>query len=369
MVDLVMLKAPFSKLNLLILFSFLIFENCSKSDNAELDDANQEEQVQITPLKEKASTFLVGAATNAQRLTSGNDYDKMFKSEFGSITAEYQMKMNVILPEKGSYNWSHSDKIVEYAMDNDLNIHGHALVWHNSTPDWLVNYQGTDQEFEQEVKDYITAVVTRYKGKISSWDVVNEGVNDSGGTLRNTVFKQRMGDDYMAKCFQFARDADPDALLFYNDYNMTSNISKQDKVFELIADWKNRNVPIDGVGYQMHIRYNWPSNVHIQTATNRAVSNNLILHFSELDIRVNPNEDITYLTEERANAQKQKFKDVVRIYNTIPDQNKYGITLWGIKDDDSWLLSHHNNNNEWPLLFDSDFKAKKAHAGFLEGLE
>ena len=325
----------------------------------------------ITPLptkslKSASTSFSVGISTSTPKLDLLS-YTQIIEREFESITAEYQMKMNVILPVKGTYNWSKADQIVNYAVSKGLKVHGHALVWHESTPDWLLNYQGTDAQFEQEVKDYITAVVSRYKGKVTSWDVVNEGVSDSAGSLRNTVFKQRMGDDYMVKCFQFAHDADPDSKLFYNDYNLETNIAKQNKVFELIKDWKLRKVPIHGIGFQMHISYLTPKD-QIQTATNKAVASGLLLFYSELDIRANPNKDISTFTLERSAAQQSKYKEVVQIYNAIPMENKFGITVWGLKDDDSWLLKHHNNFNEWPLLFDANFNAKQAYTGFLEGL-
>lgn len=320
-------------------------------------------------LKDEATTFYVGMAIKANQLVDGSGYDVVLKREFSSISAEYEMKMNIIQPTKGNYDWSKIDAIVDYAVANGINVHGHALVWHESTPDWLANYTGTNAEFEQEVKDYITAVLTRYKGKITSWDVVNEAINNSGGTLRSTVYKEKMGDDYVAKCFQFAREADPDVLLFYNDYSVTTNETKQTAIFNLIDDMQANNVPIDGVGFQMHIQYNSPSVSQMQKAVDKAVAKGLKLHFSELDVRANPDKDITSFTPERQVAQKNKIKEVVEIYNAIPTVNKYAITVWGMKDNESWLLSFHNNYNEWPLLFDANFEVKKAHTGFLEGLK
>lgn len=319
-------------------------------------------------LKDAATSFYVGMAVKADQLISGTKYDEILKNEFSSISAEYEMKMNVILPTKGNYDWSKADAIVNYADANGLNIHGHALIWHESTPEWLKNFTGTDAEFEQEVKEYITKVVTRYKGKVASWDVVNEAINDAGGTLRQTVFSERMGSNYVAKCFQFARDADPDVLLFYNDYSVTTNLPKQTAIFNLIDDLKTNNVPLDGVGFQMHIQYNSPSINELNIAVNKVVERGLKLHFSELDVRANPDKDITVFTNERAVAQKNKIKEVVAVYNAIPLANKYAITIWGMRDSESWLLPFYNNFNEWPLLYDANFQIKKAHTGFLEGL-
>ncbi|MDV7187974.1 endo-1,4-beta-xylanase [Lutibacter sp. TH_r2] len=322
-----------------------------------------------TYLKDTATTFYVGMAVKSDQLTDGSKYDEILKNEFSSISGEYEMKMNIIQPTKGNYDWSKSDALVDYATANGINVHGHALVWHESTPDWLENYTGTDAEFEQEVKDYITAVLTRYKGKVTSWDVVNEAINNTDGSIRSTVFSQKMGNDYVAKCFQFARDADPDVLLFYNDYSVTTDITKQAAIFNLIDNMQTNNVPIDGIGFQMHIQYNSPSVAQMETAVDKVVDRGLKLHFSELDVRVNPDKDITELTAERAVAQKNKIKEVVEVYNAIPTENKYAITIWGMKDDESWLLSFYNNYNEWPLLYDTNFEIKKAHTGFLEGLK
>ena len=126
---------------------------------------------------------------------------------------------------------------LSFAQANDMNVHGHALIWHNATPSWVQNFAGTDAEFEAMVKDYITTTVTRYKGKVRSWDVVNEAFEDGVVIpLRNSVFRQKMGDDYIKKCFQFARDADPDVLLFYNDYNMASSATKRTAMFNLVDE-------------------------------------------------------------------------------------------------------------------------------------
>jgi len=247
-----------------------------------------------------------------------------------------------------------------------MNVHGHALIWHNATPTWVENFAGTDAEFEAMVKDYITTTVTRYKGKVRSWDVVNEALEDgSGHPLRNSVFKQKMGDDYIKKCFQFARDADPDILLFYNDYNMASSSTKRAAMFELVDGLGDL---IDGVGGQMHISYNGPAASQIQSLADGVVSRNLKLHFSELDIRANPSNDQTSLTSQRAAEQRAKYKEVVEIYNSIPLDNKFALTVWGVRDNESWLIDFWGNP-DWPLLFDENYNKKEAYYGYLEGLQ
>lgn len=323
-----------------------------------------------------ANPFFVGVAIKANQLTTGSAYDVVLKNEFSSITAEYEMKMNPISTASGVYNWTAADKIVNYGNDNNINVHGHALVWHNAVPDWLKNYKGTDAEFSLEVKKYITDVVTHYAGKVKSWDVVNEAVEDNG-TMRNTVFLTRMGANYVRDCFKWAREAanaagDKNLLLFYNDYATSDNITKQNKMYTIIDDLKTNSF-IDGVGFQMHNTYLSPTKTQIETDINRAVAKGLKIHISELDIAMNPKGDVTSLTNERSLLQKEKYKEIVKIYNALPAVNKYALSIWGFKDNESWIpynsVDLNRPWNDWPLLYDNEFKLKSAHTGFLQGLD
>ena len=319
-----------------------------------------------TSLKDTATTFAIGNITRSSWVTGGGKYIELLKNEFNSLTSEYEMKMNVMYPSQGTYDFSAADAIVNFAQANDMYVHGHALIWHNATPSWVEDFSGTDAEFEAMVKDYITTTVTRYKGKVRSWDVVNEALEDGDGhPLRNSVFKQKMGDDYIKKCFQFARDADPDVLLFYNDYNMASSASKRSAMFALVDSLGDL---IDGVGAQMHISYNGPSASQIQSLAHGVVSRNLKLHFAELDIRANPDNDLTALSNDRAKAQSAKYKEVAAIYNSIPLDNKFALTLWGVRDNESWLIDFWGNP-DWPLLFDANYNKKSSYFGYLEGLK
>ncbi len=323
-----------------------------------------------------AHPFFIGMAIKASQLTTGSPYDVILKNEFSSISAEYEMKMDQISTASGVYNWTVADKIVAYGNSNGINVHGHALVWHNSVPQWLKDFSGTDAEFAAEVKKYITDVVTHYAGKVKSWDVVNEAVDDNGTSMRNTIFLKRMGANYVKDCFQWARNAaiaagDNSLLLFYNDYATSTNLAKQDKVFNIIDDLKTSNL-IDGIGFQMHNNYLNPTKAQIETDLNKAVAKGLKIHVSELDIQVNQSNDISTFTNERRLAQKEKYKEIVKLYNGLPAANKYALTVWGMKDNESWIpfsteLNHPGN--DWPLLYDSNFAIKSSHTGFLEGLD
>lgn len=324
----------------------------------------------IETLKSSATNFFVGIAVNPDRVADAT-YTEVYEREFNSVTAENAMKMRSIFTNLNGmdivYDWSKSDAIVDYAEANGMNIHGHALVWHESVPDALQNFTGTDAEFEAIVESYITAVVTRYKGKIDSWDVVNEAISDNSSSLRPTIFRQKMGENYVQKCFQFARNADPDVKLFYNDYNMTTDALKRSGALNLIDNLITNNL-IDGMGYQMHININTPNENQMRVATNELVNRNLLIHYSELDVRTNPNGSAREFTDALAFAQREKVSQVTRVYNSIPDENKYALTLWGLKDDDSWITPRFNIL-DWPLLFDDNFGKKEAYFGFIEGLQ
>ncbi|MDX6746615.1 endo-1,4-beta-xylanase [Polaribacter sp. PL03] len=317
-------------------------------------------------LKDAAATFFVGNITRSSRVNSGGKHTELLKTYFSSITSEYEMKMDRMHPSEGNFDFTAADAIVNFGVENGINVHGHALIWHNATPDWVKNFSGSDAEFEVMVKNYIVTTVTRYKGKIASWDVVNEAIDDgSGNPLRNSIFKQKMGDDYIKKCYQWAREADPDCLLFYNDYNMASTPSKRAAMFKIVDSLGDL---IDGVGAQMHINYNFPSKANIQAVADGTVSRGLKLHFAELDIRANPDNNQTSLTAERANLQKAKFAEVVKIYNSIPLENKYALTVWGLRDNETWLTDFWGHI-DWPLMFNEDYSKKPAYDGFIEGLQ
>lgn len=321
--------------------------------------------VNTTPaLKDFATTFSMGMAVRSDRLT-GN-HNEVLVREFNNLTAEFEMKMDQIYKSQDNFDFTAADAIVDYGIANNMDIHGHTLVWYNSIPSWMNSFSGTNAEFEALVKDYITTVMQRYAGKVRSWDVVNEAIEDNTNVLRNSIFRQKMGDNFIEKCYQYARAADPNAILFYNDYNVTFDTGKQAAMFAIVDELKTKNL-IDGIGAQMHISFNFPSRAQIQSVVDGTVSRGLKMHFAELDIRVNPNNDITFLTEQRAIAQQNKAKEVVEIYNAIPEANKFALTLWGMRDSESWLPAFWGQP-DWGLFYNEDFTPKKAHTGLLEGL-
>ena len=310
--------------------------------------------------------FPVGVAFRSSHLGSAQ-HTRVVSRTFSSITAEYEMKMSPLSGGGGIYNWQAVDDLVSYAKTQDMQVHGHALVWHETVPAWLENFSGSDQEFEEAVKEYITTVVDRYKDDVVSWDVVNEAFDNNTGDLRNSVFRRRMGDDYMARTFQYARDADPDVLLFYNDYGAPYDANKRAAILSMVDDFQSRGIPLDGVGLQVHVTYTFPPISAVTAMMEAIVNRGLKVHLSELDVRVNPDGVLATLTPARSQAQRDRVNEIVSAFMALPDDKRFAITMWGLRDPESWLIEFWGNP-EWPLLFDADFEAKPAYEGFLEAL-
>ncbi len=309
----------------------------------------------------------VGVAIQARHL-SEPERTAVIKNVFNSITAEWEMKMNPISTGPGSYNWTGADALVDFAEENGMQVHGHTLVWHQTTPSWLESFPGDNEAFEQAVKEYVTTVIQRYKGRVVSWDVINEAFDDARGALRNSVFRRRMGPDYIARLFQYAREADPDLLLFYNDYGLTWSLPKRRAVMNMLDDFQEREIPIDGVGLQMHMAWDSPSLEAITATIDEVVKRGLKVHLSELDVRINTDGSLQAWDEERGNIQKQRVKEVVAAFNQIPEEQRFAITLWGLRDPDTWLIDFYDQP-EWPLLFDARLLPKPAYYGFVEALQ
>tara|TARA_R110002049_G_scaffold5532_3_gene37852 strand:- start:1602 stop:2690 length:1089 start_codon:yes stop_codon:yes gene_type:complete len=320
--------------------------------------------------------FKIGNIVSATKLASSSAGNVKFRevlgNDYNSITAENDMKMANMFPSPDTYDWSDGDAIVAYAKENNLRVHGHALVWHSSIPGWLSSFQGTDAEFEAQIQGYVKATVAHFalekdaegNSVVTGWDAVNEYFD--GGAIRSSLFTQRIGEDYINKIFTWAREADSDVKLFYNDFNVAGEPVKRAKIIALVNDMISNNIPIDGVGMQMHFNYDWPTS-DIPLAIQQISDLGLLVHASELDVRANPNSDITNLTQERAAQQATQYQNTAYYYTTtVPENQQYGITIWGFRDQDSWRF---NNGNDWPLLYDNDFNTKASYNGFVEGLK
>jgi endo-1,4-beta-xylanase len=314
--------------------------------------------------------FPIGVAVSPMALKS--DEADLIRQQFNSLTAENAMKMGPIHPKEDTYNWAGADSIVAFAQRHGLKLRGHTLVWHNQTPSWLfVDNNGNTVSKEvllQRMKAHITTVVNRYKGKIYAWDVVNEAVSDKEGEyLRPSRFLEIIGEEYIAKAFQWAHEADPNAQLFYNDYDEINPV-KREKMHRLVKSLKDAGIPIHGVGLQGHWAVNEPSRQQLEETLRRFADLGLKMQITELDISVYPKEHAarerrpedanTAFSPDREQQQEAVYKMSFELFRKYKDAIS-GITFWNISDRRSWLDNFPvRGRKDYPLLFDKDLKPK-----------
>lgn len=208
-----------------------------------------------------AAKFYMGTALNLDQIYEKDPVtDSIIRTHFNAIVAENCMKSVNIHPEKDRYFWEDADAFVAYGEKNDMFITGHTLAWHSQTPDWLfVDENGNDvdrDEMIQRLESHIAAVMGRYKGKVKGWDVVNEAINDDG-TIRESKFYKIIGPDWIEIAFKAAAKADPDAELYYNDYNLSSPV-KSKAVYEMVKSMQAKGIKVDGIGMQGHLNMDAP---------------------------------------------------------------------------------------------------------------
>jgi endo-1,4-beta-xylanase len=346
----------------------LLLAACNGDDEEVGPDDEEEETETATILKEKAS-FGIGAAVKSADLKGV--YSATVTGHFNQITGEYEMKMEEIWSGDNQYNWSRADALVNFATANKMKVHGHALLWYKTFPTWFKNANYDSATFETNVKAYIETVVNRYKGKVISWDVANEIFNDNG-TLRSVdcpVFKT-FNDPiaFYGRCFQYARSTDSDTKLFYNDYSVVVAGSKRYSIKQMVNRFKTEGYPIDGLGDQFHYSVNTDKTT-IKNGLNDMATTGLLIHISELDLKVNVNQSDTYeFSASEQQKQADAYQYIVETFEGIPQAQKFAITTWGVSDKSTWLTSWWHEK-EYPLLFDAEFKKKPAYDGFLKGLK
>ncbi|MHA8095643.1 endo-1,4-beta-xylanase [Aquirufa antheringensis] len=320
--------------------------------------------VNAQSLLKDAVSFRLGASVNPRMLVENEAYRNIASNEFTSLTAENHMKMMLIHPAADRFDFTKGDEIVAFAAKTGKRMHGHTLVWHNQVPQWMKDFQGDQKAWEEMLKNHIQTVVTQYKGQVSGWDVVNESFLDDG-SLRPSLWADHIP-DYIAKSFQWAHEADPNALLFYNDYGQDGHPKKMQAILDLVADLKKRKIPIHGLGLQMHINVD-SKRTEISRVIEQSAQTGLAIHFSELDIVVNPKNNPEYIYE--ANTQNELFQFIFTSFRAIPARQQYGITFWNISDKDTWLRGYFKRPKEYPLLFDETYVKKPGYHSLVNYLQ
>ena len=315
--------------------------------------------MQVDPLRDAARSAgkLVGAAVQSGFLGDGR-YSGVLSRHFNYLTAEYEMKWDPIERTRGTNDFRGGDAIVSYALGNGMQVKGHAVVWHGSVPAWVNGLSSADLRVAFE--SHIRSVAEHFRGRVYAWDVVNEAVADDGSGLRDTVFRQKLGDQYIADAFRIARQADPQALLFYNDYGGEGLNQKSNRIYELVQNLRAQGIPIDGVGLQMHITAsNPPNTASVASNMQRLAALGLSVNISEMDVRVR---DLPAQT--KLETQRSVYRAIVAV--CVAEPRCDGITFWGFTDAYSWIDAQFGADD--PLLFDDQYGAKPAYYGVLDAL-
>ncbi|GEM00468.1 endo-1,4-beta-xylanase [Cellulomonas terrae] len=282
-----------------------------------------------------------GTAIAAGRM-SDSTYIGIANREFNMITAENEMKWDATEPSQNSFSYSRGDQIVNWARNNGKQVRGHALLWHAQMPGWAQNLSGS--ALRNAAINHVTKVATYYRGKVHSWDVVNEAFADGGSGGRRDSSLQRTGNDWIEAAFRAARAADPGAKLCYNDYNTDGINAKSTGIYNMVRDFKARGVPIDCVGLQSHLGTSIASDYQAN-----------IQRFADLGVDV----QITELDVQQGSNQANIYQTVTRACLAVARCT--GITVWGVRDTDSWRSDN-------PLLFDGSGNKKAAYTSVLNAL-
>jgi endo-1,4-beta-xylanase len=334
--------------------------------------------------------FHLGAAIN-EDIILGKDLQSknIVTSEFNSITPENSLKWMFLQPFPNKFNFGAADKYVELGIKNNMHIVGHALVWHNQLADFMKTTVSRS-EFKKHVENHINTVVSRYKGKIDTWDVVNEAFNENG-SLRQSVFKKQMGENYIEDVFKLAETADPDADLIYNDYNLYKP-AKRAGVLKMVKKLQDNGININAIGVQAHWRLKSPSLNEIEQMILDISDAGVDLMFTELDITVLPNPWELVSAEVTRNFSKfegdpkmdpypnglpkeieiqlaKRYKDIFKLF--IKHQDKISrVTFWGVIDQYSWLNDWPiKGRTNYPLLFDREYQPKLAYKTLVNLIE
>ncbi len=321
--------------------------------------------------------FPIGGAVDIMKVLEDEKLRAITIRNFNSITSTNDMKMYSILPKKNQYTWAKIDSLVAFSKRNNQRLFGHTLLWHHGLPKWIEEEAATKGKAwtERFLQEYIYRVVSRYRGEIAAWDVVNEAFESGGGAYRETFWYKTLGKGYIAKAFHVAHRADPDADLFYNDFNIEQDTAKLHAVLQMVEELKAEGTPITGLGFQMHIRMD-TSDEAIAYALQQAAKTGLKIHISELDIIFNKHNDsegggeqvIKVLSPTLLQAQADKYENLVKMYRKyIPKEQQYGITFWDFTDRDTWVRPFFKIL-DWPTIFNEQLERKPAYYGFVKGL-
>lgn len=340
------------------------------------------------------SGMLIGAAVRPAQL-SEPDYAATLAREFNMLEPEDALKWEVLRPDPQSFDFHQADQVVDFAARHNMKVRGHTLAWHRQNPAWLTNGHYTPDQLSKLLETHIKTVVGHYRGKIFAWDVANEAFDEGNraGQLRSTIWYDQPGIvvatsheprasriparselaargsqqpySYLAQCFRWAHEADPKALLFYNEAEAEEINRKSDAIYAMVRDFQHHGVPIDGVGLQMHISKPPPDIASLSSNIARFTALSLQVHITEMDVSLS--------VDANGNASADDLQQQANIYRQIAEAclahpGCTAIQTWGFTDKYSWIGSHSRKTRGAALPFDRNYQPKPAYEALRDAL-
>lgn len=322
--------------------------------------------VSIPPLK-SACPAPFGAAVKAY-LLDDPDWVALARSQVSQLTPEWEMKMEYILQGPDRFLWDAPDRIADFCTTHGLRLHGHALVWYSQGAEV---FRGLDRPaFVAAFDRYIAEVAGRYRGRVNGWDVINEAVAEDGNGLRDCHWSEALGQDgYIARAFEQAKAADPDAVLFLNDYNLENNSVKGATFLRLVERMLSRGVPIGGIGTQSHLDIEIPAG-QIAAFFREAAQFGLPIHVSELDASLRREGRIdTRSQRQKVEQQTGRVRELAEAFMDLPPAQRHAFTVWGLRDTDSWLRRDaRDDGKDSPLLFNAAGRPNAMFQALVDGM-
>jgi endo-1,4-beta-xylanase len=336
----------------------LAMASCSRPE------AQAQPVIPVPPLKSVAP-FPVGAALTAEQLADPAAAG-LLTANFSQLTCGLEMKMETILRDDGSLDFSKPDPMVAFARGNGLRVHGHTLVWYIYRPVAFERVQADAAAFAGAYRNYILGVAGHFRGQVAAWDVVNEPVAEDGKGYRRCLWSEAFGMDYIDRALRHAREADPNAILFVNEYNLESIPAKRASFVALVDGLLKRGAPLGGIGAQMHMGYGQDP-AAIAAMMRELAQFGLPIHVSELDVSTRPAGFAPPPLADRLQAQARVVGAAAEAFMALPPAQRYAFTMWGLRDKDSWLRSplQKGDPDDRPLLFDDLGQPKPAASAFV----
>ena len=319
----------------------------------------------LPPLKDVAQ-FPVGAAVRTDLLAKA-DYADLLARQFSQVTPEWELKMEYVVQDDGSFRFEAPDRIAAFCRERGLRFFGHTLVWYIHRPKAFVELDEGRVSFRDAYRNYIRAVVGRYRGQAVGWDVVNEPIEDDGSGLRASLWAERLGPEaHIALAYRFAHEADPDIPLFLNDYFLETRPAKRAAFLRLAERLLKAGVPLGGLGTQTHLAADQSPGA-IKAAIADLASLGLPIHVSEMDVSVSGAKG---LLNDRAGLERNQarlYAEAAEAFSRLPARQRFAFTIWGVRDPDSWRRNEFADDT--PLVFDAAGRAKTAAAAWEAALK